>query len=84
MSEDKPIPPEAPAAEPVSKAPEAPAAAPATPPAALEPKPVSTSTRSGRSHTSVMRRTSVSTSSRLEMPRSGSPSDPAATPPPER
>jgi hypothetical protein len=45
------------------------------------PKPVSTSTSSGRSQTSVMRRTSVSTSSRLEMPR---PSEPAATPPPDR
>ena len=51
---------------------------------ALAPKPVSTSTSSGRSHTSVMRRTSIRTSSRFEMPRSGKPSDPAATPPPER
>ncbi len=48
------------------------------------PKPVSTSTSSGTSHTSVMRRTSVSTSSRPEMPRSGRPSEPAATPPPDR
>jgi hypothetical protein len=51
---------------------------------ALEPKPVSTSTSSGRSQTSVIRRTSINTSSRLEMPRSGMPSEPAATPPPER
>jgi hypothetical protein len=51
---------------------------------ALEPKPVSTSTSSGRSQTSVMRRMSVRTSSRLEMPRSGNPREPAATPPPER
>ena len=51
---------------------------------ALAPKPVSTSTSSGRSQTSVMRRMSISTSSRLEMPRSGMPSEPAATPPPER
>ena len=35
---------------------------------ALGPNPVSMSTISGRSHTSVMRRTSVSTSSRLLMP----------------
>ncbi|MCY1447035.1 hypothetical protein D9M71_636370 [compost metagenome] len=48
------------------------------------PKPVSTSTSSGRSHTSVMRRTSVSTSSRPVMPRSGRPREPAATPPPDR
>jgi hypothetical protein len=48
------------------------------------PKPVSTSTSSGVSHTSVMRRISVSTSSRFEMPRSGRPSEPAATPPPDR
>ena len=48
------------------------------------PKPVSTSTSSGSAQTSVMRRTSVSTSSRLLMPRSGRPSEPAATPPPER
>jgi hypothetical protein len=51
---------------------------------ALAPKPVSTSTSSGRSQTSVMRRMSVRTSSRFEMPRSGMPSEPAATPPPER
>ena len=48
------------------------------------PKPVSTSTRSGRSHASVILRTSTSTSSRLLMPRSGMPSEPAATPPPDR
>ena len=48
------------------------------------PKPVSTSTRSGSAHASVIRRTSVSTSSRLLMPRSGRPSEPAATPPPDR
>jgi hypothetical protein len=51
---------------------------------ALGPKPVSMSTISGTSHTSVMRRTSVSTSSSVLMPRSGRPSEPAATPPPER
>ncbi|MCY1539941.1 hypothetical protein D9M68_755530 [compost metagenome] len=49
-----------------------------------EPKPVSTSTNKGRSQTSVMRRTSVSTSSSPVMPKSGSPSEPAATPPPDR
>ena len=36
------------------------------------PQPVSTSTSSGRPHTSVMRRMSVSTSSSVLMPRSGS------------
>ncbi|MNJ54464.1 hypothetical protein D3C77_499030 [compost metagenome] len=51
---------------------------------AEEPKPVSTSTSSGRSQTSVIRRTSVSTSSSPVMPRSGRPREPAATPPPER
>ena len=51
---------------------------------ALAPKPVSTSTSRGRSQTSVMRRMSVSTSSRFEMPRSGNPREPAATPPPDR
>ena len=51
---------------------------------ALTPNPVSTSTSNGRSQTSVMRQTSVSTSSRLEMPRSGMPSELAATPAPER
>ena len=51
---------------------------------ALTPNPVSTSASSGRSHTSVMRRMSVSTSSRLEMPRSGMPSELAETPAPER
>ena len=51
---------------------------------ALDPNPVSASTRRGREQTSVMRRTSVSTSSRLLMPRSGRPREPAATPPPER
>jgi hypothetical protein len=51
---------------------------------ALGPKPVSMSTSSGTSHTSVMRRTSVSTSSIELIPRSGKPSEPAATPPPER
>ena len=48
------------------------------------PNPVSTSTRSGVSQTLVMRRTSVNTSSRVVIPRSGIPIDPAATPPPER
>ena len=48
------------------------------------PQPVSMSTSSGRSHASVMRRTSVSTSSIVLMPRSGMPSEFAATPPPER
>ena len=51
---------------------------------AEEPKPVSTSTSSGRSQTSVIRRTSVSTSSRPLIPRSGRPREPAATPPPDR
>jgi hypothetical protein len=51
---------------------------------ALGPKPVSMSTSSGRSHTSVMRRTSISTSSSVFRPRSGMPSEPAATPPPDR
>ena len=40
------------------------------------PNPVSTSTSSGSGEASVIRRTSVSTSSRLLMPRSGRPSDP--------
>ncbi len=48
------------------------------------PKPVSTSTSSGRLQTSVMRRTSMSTSSSVLIPRSGRPSEPAATPPPDR
>jgi len=48
------------------------------------PNPVSASTSSGSEEASVMRRTSVSTSSRLDMPRSGTPSEPAATPPPDR
>ncbi|MNN64722.1 hypothetical protein D3C81_1801750 [compost metagenome] len=51
---------------------------------ALGPKPVSMSTISGRSQTSEMRRTSISTSSIVLMPRSGRPSEPAATPPPDR
>ena len=51
---------------------------------AEEPKPISASTSSGSEQTSVIRRMSVSTSSRVEIPRSGSPSEPAATPPPER
>ena len=49
-----------------------------------EPKPVSTSTNKGRSHTSVMRRTSVKTSSKFEIPKSGKPNEPAATPPPDK
>ena len=48
------------------------------------PKPVSISTRSGVSQTSVMRRTSTNTSSSPVIPKSGIPSEPAATPPPER
>ncbi len=48
------------------------------------PQPVSMSTSSGRVVTSVMRRTSVSTSSIVLMPRSGMPSEFAATPPPDR
>ena len=48
------------------------------------PQPVSASTSNGRSQTSVMRRMSTSTSSRLLIPRSGMPSELAATPPPER
>jgi hypothetical protein len=51
---------------------------------ALAPKPVSTSTSRGSVQTSVMRRMSVSTSSSPLIPRSGTPSEPAATPPPER
>ena len=48
------------------------------------PKPVSTSTSNGVSHTLVMRRTSVKTSSKVVIPKSGIPSDPAATPPPDK
>ena len=48
------------------------------------PKPVSASTNNGRSHTSVIRRTSVNTSSRLLIPKSGKPKEPAATPPPDK
>src|SRR5208283_3414868 len=48
------------------------------------PQPVSASTRSGRAHASLMRRISTSTSSRVLMPRSGTPSELAATPPPDR
>ena len=48
------------------------------------PKPVSTSTNKGRSQTSVIRRTSVNTSSRLLIPKSGKPNEPAATPPPDK
>jgi hypothetical protein len=51
---------------------------------ALAPKPVSASTSKGSGQASVMRRASVSTSSSPLMPRSGKPSEPAATPPPER
>ncbi len=51
---------------------------------ALGPKPVSMSTSSGRLQTSVIRRTSINTSSSVLMPRSGIPSEPAATPPPDR
>ena len=47
------------------------------------PQPVSISTSSGRSVTSVMRRTSISTSSMVVMPRSGMPQELAATPPPD-
>ena len=48
------------------------------------PKPVSTSTNNGKSQTSVIRRTSVNTSSRLLIPKSGKPNEPAATPPPDK
>ena len=48
------------------------------------PQPVSASTSSGRAQASVMRRTSISTSSMVLMPRSGTPKELAATPPPER
>jgi hypothetical protein len=48
------------------------------------PHPVSTSTSRGKPHASVMRRISTSTSSIVLMPRSGMPSEFAATPPPDR
>ncbi len=48
------------------------------------PQPVSISTSSGRLVASVIRRTSVSTSSMVLIPRSGSPSELAATPPPDK
>ena len=47
------------------------------------PQPVSMSTSTGRVVASVRRRASVSTSSMVLMPRSGMPSELAATPPPE-
>ncbi|CAB4843344.1 unannotated protein [freshwater metagenome] len=48
------------------------------------PKPVSASTKSGVSQMLVIRRTSVRTSSKVVMPRSGTPMEPAATPPPDK
>ena len=51
---------------------------------AEDPKPVSTSTSSGKGQISVIRLASVKTSSKLEMPRSGRPRDPAETPPPDK
>src|SRR5450432_1586258 len=48
------------------------------------PQPVSASTSSGNAEASVMRRTSMSTSSIAVMPRSGTPSELAATPPPDK
>ena len=48
------------------------------------PNPVSASTNSGVSHTLVIRRTSVNTSSNVVIPKSGTPKDPAATPPPDK
>ena len=48
------------------------------------PNPVSTSTRRGSEQVSVIRLTSVNTSSKEEIPKSGIPNDPAATPPPDR
>jgi len=48
------------------------------------PNPVSTSTSNGREQTSVIRLTSVSTSSSEEIPKSGIPKEPAATPPPDK
>ena len=51
---------------------------------AVGPKPVSASTNKGVSQTLVMRRTSTKTSSRVVIPRSGRPREPAATPPPDK
>src|SRR5436309_10371218 len=48
------------------------------------PQPVSMSTSSGSVVTSVIRRTSIKTSSRVLIARSGMPSELAATPPPDR
>src|SRR5690606_754129 len=48
------------------------------------PQPVSMSTSNGSPVASTMRRASISTSSMVLMPRSGMPSELAATPPPER
>ena len=48
------------------------------------PQPVSASTSKGSVLASVMRRMSMSTSSMVLMPRSGRPSEFAATPPPDR
>ena len=48
------------------------------------PKPVSMSTMSGRGQALVMRSTSISTSCRVLMARSGSPREAFATPPPDR
>ena len=48
------------------------------------PQPVSMSTSSGICVASTIRRASVSTSSIVLMPRSGMPSELAATPPPDR
>ena len=48
------------------------------------PQPVSASTNSGNAQASVMRRMSMSTSSKVLIPRSGTPREFAATPPPER
>ena len=51
---------------------------------ALGPKPVSASTKIGKLQTSVILLKSVKTSSIEDIARSGMPSDPAATPPPDR
>ena len=48
------------------------------------PNPVSMSTSKGVSVTSVILLMSINTSSKVDIPKSGIPKEPAATPPPER
>jgi len=48
------------------------------------PNPVSISTRRGSDEESVILLISINTSSKVEIPKSGTPREPAATPPPDK